>query len=193
MISSPSRPSRIIPSPPAHGTGTNDHRDRSGAGGRCPRRCALPEGARPGRFRGAAGPSSTTGGARNGPLDRGHPGSASRHRDDPSPRGSVGVAEKAAGRSDASGLARHRAGCRTRTVSIHKFGGSASGIPSSRRTALPAAFGRLASPAPGRFAARECGGTPIAGRACRKPCCGRCRTGRTGAAGPGNAPHPVTK
>ncbi len=36
---------------------------------------------RPGRFRGAAGPSSTMGGVRIGPLDWGHLGSASRHRE----------------------------------------------------------------------------------------------------------------
>ena len=123
------------------------------------RRAPVPDGFEaplaPPPLRGERGMVRLTGGAREAPAAI----ATTRPR-----RGSVGVAEKAAGRSDASRPARHRAGCRRRTVHNKEFGGSASGIPPSRQTARLTAFGRLASPAPGRLAARECGGTPRAFR-----------------------------
>lgn len=62
-------PSPILLSPPAHETGANDHRDRLGAGGRCPRRGFFRRSARPGRPFAPPDRPPLTRGLRIGPLE----------------------------------------------------------------------------------------------------------------------------
>ncbi len=133
--------SRILPPPPAHGTGANDHQDRSGAGGRCPRRGFFRRSSRPGRPRAPAGPFPTRRGLWIGPLERPARGVKIRQR--------TRAPLEGRGCRIEAGVSRQRGAAEAETAghSVQGVGQTPRGMPEADRMTLNSRRVRLRRPA----------------------------------------------